>query len=64
MAKKTSRIELISTVGSLHIGSFLLHMSPFSTGRTGRIVYRKKPLIECIAKSYVCHTFREARLKL
>jgi hypothetical protein len=34
-AKKTSRIELIST------GHFLLHTSPFSTGRTGRIVYLK-----------------------
>jgi hypothetical protein len=41
--KKSSRIELISTVGSLHVGHFLLRTSPFSTGRTGRIVYRKKP---------------------
>jgi hypothetical protein len=35
-------IELISTAGSYC--TFLLHTSPFSTGRTGRIVYRKKPL--------------------
>jgi hypothetical protein len=28
-AKKTIRIELISTVRSLHIGHFLLHTSPF-----------------------------------
>jgi hypothetical protein len=40
IAKKTSRIELISTVGSLHIDPFLLYTSPFSTSR---IVYRKKP---------------------
>jgi hypothetical protein len=42
-AKKTSRIELISTVRSLHIGPFLLYTSHFSTGRRCRIVYRKKP---------------------
>jgi hypothetical protein len=40
-AKKTSRIELISTVISLHIDPFLLHTSAFSTGRRGRIVYLK-----------------------
>jgi hypothetical protein len=49
-AKKTSHMELISTVRSLHIGPFLLHTSHFSTGRTGRIVYRKKPL-----KQHMCH---------
>jgi hypothetical protein len=40
-AEKTSHMELISTIGSLHISLFLLHTSPFSTGRTGRIVYLK-----------------------
>jgi hypothetical protein len=43
-AKKTGSIELISTVGSLHIGPFLLHTSPFSIGSTRRIVCRKRPL--------------------
>jgi hypothetical protein len=37
-------IELISTIGSLHTTPFLLRTSLFSTGRTGRIAYRKKPL--------------------
>jgi hypothetical protein len=43
--KKTSHIELISTVGSLHIGPFLLHTSSFSTGRTGCIVYLKNLIL-------------------
>jgi hypothetical protein len=42
--KKAGRIELISTVESLHLSHFLLHTSDFSTGHTGRIVYYKKPI--------------------
>jgi hypothetical protein len=39
--KKMSHIELISTVESLNIDLLLSHTSTFSTGRTGRIMYRK-----------------------
>jgi hypothetical protein len=42
--RKTGSIELISTVGSLHIGPFLLHMSPFLIGSTDRIVCHKRPI--------------------
>jgi hypothetical protein len=47
--KKTGGIELISTIGSLHIGLFLLHTSPFQPVVHGGIVYRKKPLLRIIA---------------
>jgi hypothetical protein len=41
--KKTGGTGLISTVGSLHIGLFLLHTSPFKPVVQGGIVYRKRP---------------------
>jgi hypothetical protein len=43
--KKPGGIELIWTVGSLHIAPFLLHTSPFQLVVQGGIVYRKKPLV-------------------
>jgi hypothetical protein len=36
-------IELISTVGSLHIGHFLLHTGLFSIDSAHRIVRGKRP---------------------
>jgi hypothetical protein len=43
-AKKTGGAELILTVGSLHIGPFILHTSSFQPAVQSGIVYRKKPL--------------------
>jgi hypothetical protein len=43
MQKKNSGTELISTVGSLHIGPFILHTSPFQPVVHSGIAYRKKP---------------------
>jgi hypothetical protein len=40
---KNDSIELISTVGSLHIDPFLLHKSHFSIGSTHRIMLYKRP---------------------
>jgi hypothetical protein len=62
-AKKTSRIELISTVGSLHIGLFLLHTS--TTGNRGFAV-RPRPgrmakAQKRTAKSLPCVFHRDAR---
>jgi hypothetical protein len=43
---KNESIELILTIGPLHIDSFLLHKSHFSICSTHRIVRRKRPLTE------------------
>jgi hypothetical protein len=40
--KNPNGTELISTVGSLHINSFLLHTNSFQPVVQGGIVYRKK----------------------
>jgi hypothetical protein len=40
-AKKTGGTKLISTVGSLHIGPFILHTGPFQPVVQSGIVYLK-----------------------
>jgi hypothetical protein len=41
-AKKTGATELISTVGSLHLGPFYITYESFSTGGTGWYWYREE----------------------
>jgi hypothetical protein len=50
-AKKTGGTESISTAGSLHIRTFLLHTSSFQPVVQGGIVYHKKPFN--LVSSYV-----------
>jgi hypothetical protein len=62
--KRIGGRELISAVGFLHIGPFILYMSRFQPVLHGGIVYRKKPLPRRRVKKTVSHFRAVTLLKL